>query len=189
MKKRDHLLGICASSRIQYDHRYKITKKWADVMIHRTYPQHKSKIKVLAITLSFTIGTLTLTGCSHFQHGGHSHHSVDTVHSHHTLQKNGDQKWLMDTHTRDTLAAMQETIQQTKPETMSVDQRISMGQSLDQSLDKLIKGCTMQGASHDALHLYLSELMPAISALKSNGGLQEASLVEDLLLKYQTYFE
>jgi hypothetical protein len=137
---------------------------------------------------------LLLGACSHFQE--HSHHQTHQTSAEYDsdpdstpIPMNGDNKWLMDQHTRQVFADMHNKTQGIRPAEMSTPERHSLGEDLDRDLEKLIQGCTMQGAAHDALHQYLSKLIPSVASLKSQGKQAQAERVQQLLSSYQDYFE
>ncbi|MFT5113961.1 MAG: hypothetical protein ACI8P9_003294 [Parasphingorhabdus sp.] len=51
---------------------------------------------------------------------------------------------------------------QTRPDQTSLN---AAGVQLKAQLDKLIRGCTMTGESHDQLHVFLAGYIPAIKGL------------------------
>ena len=61
---------------------------------------------------------------------------------------------------------MIELVERTAPFT-SVDDARTMAASLDEELQSLIAGCTMQGAAHDQLHVVLAALFPRLGDLQS----------------------
>ncbi len=70
---------------------------------------------------------------------------------------------------------------------------LAAGNELQTGVDKMIKECRMQGADHDALHLWLEPLMKNVAALKKAASEQEASQalagITERLDMYTQYFE
>lgn len=82
------------------------------------------------------------------------------------------EKWPTDEHTRTAAAEMLRTIE-ASPEDLSAEELRALGERMQGQLDALIQGCTMEGPAHDALHVYLSALMPRIGTM-ANGEAAEA---------------
>jgi hypothetical protein len=155
-----------------------------------------SPIRTLFWTLVYIAAGVALSGCSHFQahhddqsHNHPAHTSSDSKQGGLQLSLNGEEKWLMDTHTRSVLGAMQDKVLASDIASKTEAELIELGGMLEQDLDKLIQGCTMQGGAHDALHAYLGELMPAVAELKTSGRAEHAEHIKHLLSIYQDYFE
>ncbi|MBZ0252471.1 MAG: hypothetical protein K8I02_03945 [Candidatus Methylomirabilis sp.] len=67
----------------------------------------------------------------------------------------------------------------------------ALGNELQELLNRLVAGCTMQGPAHEALHVYLSALMPRVSTM--HGGDAAAASraraeVARLLERFADYF-
>src|SRR5690606_16676240 len=73
-------------------------------------------------------------------------------------------RWQADEHTRRSVAAMAAAARrveaQRDPATTA-----ALAEELQQQLEGLFAGCTMQGPAHDALHVYLSALMPRVDEM------------------------
>ncbi|NOY01049.1 MAG: hypothetical protein GXP30_15175 [Verrucomicrobia bacterium] len=98
---------------------------------------------------------------------------------------NAGEKWKMDEHTRNSIDRMKQLIESGETATL--------GKSLAGEFHDLMKGCKMQGESHNQLHVFLGELMPGILALSSDENDEEfkaeRSKVQKLLQEYELYFE
>tara|TARA_R110001592_G_scaffold65203_2_gene200280 strand:+ start:4447 stop:4962 length:516 start_codon:yes stop_codon:yes gene_type:complete len=140
---------------------------------------------------------LFLGACSHFEQ---QHHGDEVVTSNHSdsnatidkglnIKLNGDNKWLMDAHTRSITLDMSKRFSSLELEQQNQQELTQLGDQLSQDLDKLIQGCTMEGDSHNALHEFLTSFMPALEELKITGKVDSAKHVEHLLTEYQHYFE
>jgi hypothetical protein len=83
------------------------------------------------------------------------------------LGLNHGQRWEMDEHTRTMLAQMEKTFF-----TANHSSQASLnaaGVRLKSQLDELITGCTMAGAAHEQLHIFMSEYISAIDFLAQAG--------------------
>ncbi len=137
-----------------------------------------------------------LAACSHFDH---HHGHTDSSHASHTshssdnkplkLELDGNNKWLMDAHTRTITSEMSKRFASIDLEQQDQETLSQLGEQLNQDLDKLIQGCTMEGEAHNALHDFLTSFIPALEALKAQANISSAKHVEHLLIEYQNYFE
>jgi hypothetical protein len=75
------------------------------------------------------------------------------------MQLDAGRKWKADDHTRQHIATMAAAVK-------SSDSDRHIGLRLRELLSALMTGCTMQGAPHDALHVYLSALASEIDAMQ-----------------------
>ena len=142
--------------------------------------------------------SLAVSACSHAPHAEHHAAQQDNAHPHHKVSTvknadfhiplNGQDKWLLDSHTRSVLKTMHSRFLQASLTRMTQAERIYLAAQLEQDLDKLIQGCTMESGAHDALHTYLNALVPAVSQLKESGELVHAEQVRHLLEIYPEYF-
>jgi len=148
-------------------------------------------LQYLLLSACFFLGA-----CSHFEH--HHHSDVETSDHSDTLadiskplniKLNGDNKWLMDAHTRSVTFEMVNRFSSLDIEQQDQEALIHLGEQLNQDLDTLIQGCTMKGDEHNALHEFLISFMPALQKLKTSGSVDSAKHVEHLLTEYQQYFE
>ena len=60
---------------------------------------------------------------------------------------------------------------------------------LQEQVQGLIKGCKMQGPSHDELHKFLMEFIPAVDGMLSTAEANMVTQVAYLLEIYPKYFE
>lgn len=119
-------------------------------------------------------------GSSQINHGhGHGHNAV---HEADKLSLDHGAKWKMDSHTRKMFASMKDRIQ-------AGGDLKEVGEELDEDLHKLIQGCTMTGAAHDQLHLFLAPYIPAVTELSQKGTEDAFQKVKHMLHDYQNYFE
>lgn len=128
----------------------------------------------MKIIILLALLSLTTFSCSHFHH----HHSSDSSDE---LTLNNGKKWKSDIHTYNSIKNMQKIVTSTSPKKLE--------KSLNNELDKLINGCEMDGADHDALHIYLEGLMASITKLGENPSRTDIGEVGKILRKYTEYFE
>jgi len=105
---------------------------------------------------------------------------------------NDGNKWQMDEHTRtaiknlDSLLKSQESIN-------SIEDFNLLGEKLDDELILLIRGCTMEGADHDQLHVFLGYFYPKVQSLKKETTVDTAEDIlnemKNLFTEYHKHFE
>jgi len=116
---------------------------------------------------------------------GHHHHSSD--HGERALTLNHSKKWKSDQHTMTSIKKMRKIVLKNKKMKNAI-----LKEKLEQEISTLIRGCTMQGVDHDALHVFLEKLLPEIENLaNSDSHMADASRKEvmSLLEKYPEFFE
>lgn len=95
---------------------------------------------------------------------GHGHTDATTVTTlMDNLRLNNGVKWNMDQHTRIMSKKMESTFYDADHSSQAGLN--SLGLKLKTQSEELITGCTMQGKSHDQLHIFLTDHLPTISAL------------------------
>ncbi|WP_185236301.1 hypothetical protein [Teredinibacter franksiae] len=114
------------------------------------------------------------------EHKSAATHKNVTEHIHPTL--NHGAKWQMDHHTRKMFTSMSERVH-TEGDLKDI------GGKLNDDLQKLIEGCTMTGAAHDQLHIFLTPYIPAVAKLAEQGTKEAFQEVKRALDDYQSYFE
>ena len=95
---------------------------------------------------------------------------------------NVGEKWPMDSHTRKMFAVMSQRVK-------DGGESKQLGVMLHNDLQQLIKGCTMTGAAHDQLHVFLMPYMSAVKDLSETGSVTAFKAVEQALDDYSLYFE
>jgi ribonuclease BN (tRNA processing enzyme) len=95
---------------------------------------------------------------------------------------NQGKKWPMDQHTREMFEVMSQRVDQG-------GNLRKLGAALNQDLNQLIQGCTMTGAAHDQLHVFLMPYFSAVKELSESGTESALKEVKQALDNYQTYFE
>ncbi len=134
-------------------------------------------------------------GEAHHDHdapsSGEAHHDHDAPAGDLVLSLDGTKKWVMDEHTRDVMAKTGQTLAQA--DTDSIEGLHQMARTLQKELDSLISGCTMDGAAHDELHVFLMAWIPKVDSLKKVEDVDEGKAtvahLEAMLVTYGQYFE
>ena len=148
----------------------------------------KTPFQLLLLSIFIFIGA-----CSHLEQHHHSDEAMTsdniTTDKGLNIKLNGNDKWLMDAHTRSAASDMLNRFSSLDLEQQSQQQLTQLGEQLSQDLEKLIQGCTMEGDAHNALHDFLTSFMPALEELKTTADVGSAKHVKHLLTEYQLYFE
>lgn len=107
------------------------------------------------------------------------------------IQLNNGSKWEANIETTEGVEKMQELLK--TQTTSSIIEYHLLASKLNDVKNELVKECTMKGASHDNLHLWLYPLIEKINTLSNVDKLNEAAKikqsVEDNLNNYSTYFQ
>lgn len=118
---------------------------------------------------------------------GHSSHAGETPEPTAALGTDQGKKWQADEATIQGIRQMSATAAAGRAGTL---QGKALADSLSANFADIFKKCTMKGAAHDQLHLYLQPLKQQLDALK--GGADETKLVNEMLdhlAKFDQYFE
>lgn len=92
------------------------------------------------------------------------HHSLPSAQL--ELKLSNGERWPADEHTVNAVRKMTALLDEaTKTQPTSAGEYRTLGRTLQKELGLLIQGCTMTGASHDQLHIWLAGLTPAIASL------------------------
>jgi hypothetical protein len=121
------------------------------------------------------------------QKGGHEAHTAKPE-SPAKLQLNNGVKWKTDEATRTNVAAMATLINNNSSSEKNKEQFINQ---LQARVDTLVQQCKMTGPEHDALHLWLEQVLNDIKAIKEGTGDYQnsyAALKKDVESFY-LYFE
>ncbi|MCC7510494.1 MAG: hypothetical protein IT464_14120 [Planctomycetes bacterium] len=136
------------------------------------------------IALLLSLGVM-LAGCP----GNHDHGPANAAQG--GLRLDDGRKWQADDHTRASAARMRDAI--SSADASTVEAARALGSRLQKELDELIRGCTMTGAAHDQLHVFLGRLMPAVDSLAKAADVAAAekalASVRELLETYDRHFE
>lgn len=104
---------------------------------------------------------------------------------------NNGAKWEADAKTNECVKKIQNTIK--TQATSTVDEYHKLAELLNDDKNNIVKNCTMTGASHDNLHVWLLPLMAKIDALSETKTVDDASKIkqsiEENIEAYYTYFK
>jgi hypothetical protein len=107
-----------------------------------------------------------------------------------TIQLNNGSKWQANEATTEGILAMESIIAEANPITVKDFQQL--GTELNEENMDLIKKCSMEGPSHDNLHIYLKPLIQKIAALQETPSAEEGNMltseIEKHLKAYLNYF-
>lgn len=101
------------------------------------------------------------------------------------LALNGNDKWKVDDHTRNSISQMRVLVKKTPQD--------ELGKAMAGEISRLFEGCTMQGAAHDQLHVFLTGLLGDVNGLYSSKTPEERSVevkaIRKSLEKFDAFFE
>lgn len=104
---------------------------------------------------------------------------------------NSGAKWEADVKTNEGVQKMQNTMK--TQTTSTLDDYHKLAERLNDDKNNVVKNCTMQGASHDNLHVWLLPLMAKIEALTETNTVEDAlkikQSIEENINTYSDYFE
>lgn len=89
-----------------------------------------------------------------------------------TLSLNEGAKWQLDDNTRTVFAETRSSLKGTDPTT--VEEAHALAATLQEQQGRLIRGCTMEGSSHDELHVFLQAWIPGVKALGESTTLSQS---------------
>lgn len=107
------------------------------------------------------------------------------------LVMNNGEKWEADEHTNKSVAKMHEMVEQFK---MQKEKNYTeLVANLKAETQNLVKGCTMDGAAHDQLHIWLNDYMKLIVKLSDDADSQGKEIalnnLAESLHHYSEYFK
>jgi hypothetical protein len=124
----------------------------------------------------------------------HDSHEVSGVYTNawiSEIQMNNGTRWQADTTTNDGVQKLQNTINSQSPNTLEAYHMLA--QKLNEEKNFVVKNCTMEGPSHDNLHIWLHPLIEKIDALLKVENVDDASKIrqsiEENINGYNTYFQ
>lgn len=104
---------------------------------------------------------------------------------------NNGTKWEANPETNTGIATMSKLVAETKTHYME-DYR-NLGNALNEVKNSIVKECTMTGASHDNLHVFLHPLIQKIELLQKTDNTDAAAKIKESinghLKSYYTYFD
>jgi len=107
------------------------------------------------------------------------------------IQLNNGAKWEANLETTEGVKEMQEVLN--AQETTTIEDYHQLATHLNEIKNTVVKECTMNGASHDNLHIWLYPLIEKMNALVETNNLDEAASIkqsiEDNLDAYTTFFQ
>jgi hypothetical protein len=107
------------------------------------------------------------------------------------IETNEDGKWEANAETNEGVQKMQNNIK--THITNTLDAYHKLAEQLNDDKNYVIKNCTMKGAPHDNLHVWLLPLMEKIEALSESKTVEEASKLKQSIVEnvnaYSNYFE
>ena len=107
------------------------------------------------------------------------------------IETNDGAKWDANPETNEGVQKMQNLLK-THP-TKTLEDYYKLAEQLNTDKNYVVKNCTMKGASHDNLHVWLLPLMAKIEALSETTSLDEASKIkhniEENVNLYSDYFK
>lgn len=107
------------------------------------------------------------------------------------IELNDGNKWQANAATNEGVLKMKNSIK--IQETNSLQDYYQLAEQLDSDKNFVIKNCTMKGASHENLHVWLLPLMAKIEALSKTKSIEEASKLKQSIAEnineYANYFE
>jgi len=150
-----------------------------------------SPLKTTAYVVLCLLLLILLIGCQEKKHVHEEHAAPETTGSQLELTLNEGAKWQMDEHTRKSINTIYAIFDQAEPTT--VEDFNAIGTGTEAEINNLIAGCTMEGAAHDQLHLFLGAFVPKVKALSAEQNIEEAEAlyreIDQLLSHYDQYFE
>ena len=107
------------------------------------------------------------------------------------IQNDNGAKWQADTTTNDGVQKLQNTINSQSPSTL--EEYHKLAEQLNEEKNFVVKNCTMEGPSHDNLHIWLHPLIEKINSLLKVETVEDASKIrqsiEENINAYTTYFK
>ncbi|MDX1328296.1 MAG: hypothetical protein R3299_11390, partial [Arenibacter sp.] len=107
------------------------------------------------------------------------------------MSLNNGTKWEANLETTTGIADMAKLVAETK--TISVEDYRNLGNGLNEVKNNIVKECTMTGASHDNLHVFLHPLIQKIEQLQKTDDTETAAKIKESinghLKSYYTYFD
>jgi len=101
---------------------------------------------------------------------------------------NNDIKWQANIETTEGVMKMLSLIEENK--TINIEDYIKLGNSLNEVKNTVVKECTMEGASHDNLHVWLHPLIKKIELLQKIQNAEEgAQLTSNIKMHLEGYYD
>ena len=107
------------------------------------------------------------------------------------IQLNDGSKWEANIETTEGVIKMQKLIK--TQTTTTIEDFHFLANNLNEVKNKVVKECTMKGASHDNLHIWLYPLIEKVTALTETNDISDASKIKQSIVEnlnaYSDYFE
>lgn len=107
------------------------------------------------------------------------------------IQLDNGNKWTANKETNIGVQEMKDILNSHKTNTL--DEYHNLAKELTHSKNYVVKECTMNGPSHDNLHVWLLPLMEKLDALLESETKEEASEIKQIIIEnvneYNTYFK
>lgn len=107
------------------------------------------------------------------------------------IQLNNGEKWNANIETTEGVLKMQDILKTHK--TSTIEDYHELANQLNEVKNKVVKECTMKGASHDNLHIWLYPLIEKVSALSEVSTIENASVLKNSIVEnvnaYSKYFQ
>ena len=107
------------------------------------------------------------------------------------IKLNNGSKWKANIETTEGVENMQEVLK--TQTTIAIEEYHQLASLLNENKNYVIKKCSMKGASHDNLHVWLLPLIAKIDALSEVKTVENAAKIkksiEDNINEYATYFQ
>ncbi len=101
---------------------------------------------------------------------------------------NNDIKWQANIETTEGVMKMLSLIEENQ--TINIEDYIKLGNSLNEVKNTVVKECTMEGASHDNLHVWLHPLIKKIELLQKIQNAEEgAQLTSNIKMHLEGYYD
>ena len=140
-------------------------------------------MKQLIILLAVVIS------CTNRQSGERQENKIasDSENTVATVPSNSGTRWKADEVTKKNVAAMEQLINDTAHSDASKASQLYT--NMKSKIDTLVRQCSMKGAEHDALHVWLEKLLKDLKELKEEDKYSEAyqALKKDIENFYQSF--
>ncbi|WP_417236372.1 hypothetical protein [Bizionia paragorgiae] len=127
-------------------------------------------------------------------HNDHEGHDASGVYANawvNEIQKDNGEKWQADDTTNEGVKNLENIINSVTPSTLEEFHKLA--EQLNEQKNFLVKNCTMKGASHDNLHVWLHPLIEKINALLKTETVEDAAKItnsiEENINAYSDYFK
>ncbi len=107
------------------------------------------------------------------------------------MQLNNGEKWVANNETNEGVERMQAILK--AQQTVTMEDYHKLADQLGEAKNYVVKECTMKGASHDNLHVWLVPLIEKIEALSETKMLEDAAKIKHSIIEninsYNNYFK